>query len=75
MADLKANEYKSDLQKLTDELAEMKKKYITEKKAHRALRMAYESSREMNQNGDSEAGDVKFTGGGFRMSVSKITTK
>uniref|UniRef100_A0A6P7F183 Cilia- and flagella-associated protein 58-like n=1 Tax=Diabrotica virgifera virgifera TaxID=50390 RepID=A0A6P7F183_DIAVI len=77
MADFKANEYKSDLQRVTEELADLKKKYLAEKKANRTLRMAYESSRELNQGRSSSGGtgEVKFTGGGFRMSVSQISTK
>lgn len=74
MAELKATEYKSDLQKVTEELAELKKKYLAEKKANRTKRMAYETSRELNHS-RGDAGEVKFTGGGFRMSVHQITTK
>lgn len=76
MAELKTSEYKSDLQRVTEELAELKKKYLTEKKANRTLRMAYKSSRELNQvHGGTTGGEIRYTGGGFRMSVQQVSTK
>lgn len=76
MAELKCTQYKSDFQQVTDELANMKKKYLAEKKATRTLRMAYESNRELNQSrGGTSGGEIKYTGGGFRMSVQQISTK
>ncbi|XP_057669299.1 cilia- and flagella-associated protein 58-like [Diorhabda carinulata] len=75
MADLKVNEYKSDLQRVSEELADLKKKYLAEKKANRTLRMAHESRRELNHSRIGDTGEVKFTGGGFRMSVSQISSK
>ncbi|KAJ8978920.1 hypothetical protein NQ317_013358 [Molorchus minor] len=73
MAELKSTEYKSDLQRVTDELAELKRKYLSEKKANRNMRMAAESSRELNlsRGGRGDASEVKFTGGGFRIPVAK----
>lgn len=73
MAELKATEYKSDVQKLTDELADLKRKYLEEKKLNRAKRTALEST--VERDGQSSASDVRFTGGGFRMSVQQISTK
>ncbi|XP_044264662.1 cilia- and flagella-associated protein 58-like [Tribolium madens] len=70
MAELQAKEYKSDLQRVTEELNELKKKYIAEKKSQRLQKLAHESSREVNQNG----AQVKYTGGGFRMSVQSISS-
>lgn len=76
MYELKSTEYKSDLQKVTEELAELKRRYLAEKKAHRTLRMAYKSSRELNQaHGGSSGEEIRYTGGGFRMSVQQISTK
>lgn len=74
MAELQAKEYKSDLQRVTDELNELKKKYIAEKK-FRLQKMAAESSRDSNQYQPKQTGpQVKYTGGGFRMSVQSITS-
>lgn len=76
MSELKNAEYKSDLQRVTDELADLKKKYLSEKKANRTLRMAYESNRELNQSrGGTAGGEIRYTGGGFRMSVQQISSK
>lgn len=76
MSELKSAEYKSDLQRVTEELAELKKRYLAEKKAHRTLRMAYKSSRELNQaHGGTPGGEIRYTGGGFRMSVQQISSK
>ncbi|CAH1154041.1 unnamed protein product [Phaedon cochleariae] len=72
MTELKSVEYKSDLQRVTEELADLKKKYLAEKKANRTKRIAHESSREANHSRAGEAGEVRFTGGGFRMSVQQI---
>ena len=75
MAELQAKEYKSDLQRVTDELNDLKKKYIAEKKAQKFQKLAYESSREVNQYNNKQNGaQVKYTGGGFRMSVQSITS-
>lgn len=76
MAEHKSIEYKSDFQRVTEELGELKKKYLAEKKANRTLRMAYESSRELNQSrGGTAGGEIRYTGGGFRMSVQQISSK
>jgi archaellum component FlaC len=75
MAELQAKEYKSDLQRVTDELNELKKKYIAEKRAQKIQKLAYESSRDANQYHNKQNGaQVKYTGGGFRMSVQSITS-
>lgn len=76
MAELKSTEYKSDFQRVTEELADLKKKYLAEKKAHRTLRMSYNSSRELNQiHRGTSGGEIRYTGGGFRMSVQQISSK
>lgn len=79
MAELKATEYKSDLQKVTEELAELKRKYLEEKKANRPRRTTLDSNdRERPAaaaRSSGASGEVRFTGGGFRMSVQQITTK
>nr|XP_023014333.1 cilia- and flagella-associated protein 58-like [Leptinotarsa decemlineata] len=74
MTELKSTEYKSDLQRVTEELADLKKKYLAEKKANRSMRLMYGASREL-KNGRGDSGEVKFTGGGFRMSVQQISSK
>lgn len=73
MAELKATEYKSDLQKITEELTDLKRKYLEEKKLNRAKRTALEST--LERDNQSSASEVRFTGGGFRMSVQQISTK
>lgn len=78
MAELKSTEYKSDLQKVTEELAELKRKYLEEKKANRSRHTALDlndKERPAPARGNGAGGEVRFTGGGFRMSVQQITTK
>lgn len=58
-----------ELEKVSSELKELKKKYGEEKKAQ-AKRLAVlreTSSKTSNQSKTSS--EIKFTGGGFRMSV------
>lgn len=76
MAELKATEYKLDFEKITEELADLKRKYLEEKKLNRAKRTALESTVERDgQSNNASASEVRFTGGGFRMSVQQISTK
>ncbi|CAH1188590.1 unnamed protein product [Phyllotreta striolata] len=77
MSDMKINEYKSDIQKLTEELNEMKKKFLAEHRALQALRATCQQGRELSSNDLNDLGgsEAKFAGGGFRMSVSKIASK
>lgn len=75
MAELKATEYKLDLEKITEELADLKRKYLEEKKLNRAKRTALESTLERDGQSNASASEVRFTGGGFRMSVQQISTK
>ncbi|KAH1017841.1 cilia- and flagella-associated protein 58 [Dendroctonus ponderosae] len=74
MTELKATEYKADLQKVTEELADLKRKYLEEKKSNRPRRTTLESA---GREGTDQVGacDVRFTGGGFRMSVHQVPTK
>lgn len=81
MAEVQAGEYKSDLQRVTDELNDLKRKYLAEKKAQRNQKQ-FDSSRDANQianqqtinNSGGQAQIVKYTGGGFRMSVQSISS-
>ncbi|XP_076265822.1 cilia- and flagella-associated protein 58-like [Rhynchophorus ferrugineus] len=73
MAELKAAEYKTDLQRLTEELAELKRKNLEDKRAMRTNCPPIEACHE-NTN-PAGAGAVRFSGGGFRMSVPKVLTK
>ncbi|XP_030757675.1 cilia- and flagella-associated protein 58-like [Sitophilus oryzae] len=73
MTELKSAEYKADLQKVTEQLAELKRKYLEEKKANRAKRAAAEPNRE--NSSQIHANAVRFSGGGFRMTVPEIATK
>lgn len=81
MSELQAKEYKSDLQRITEELNDLKRKYIADKKAQRFQKVAFNSSRELNQFSKHQSGStstsgahVKYTGGGFRMSVQSLTS-
>lgn len=77
MSELQAKEYQSDLQRVTEELNDLKKKYIADKKAQRFQKISYNSSRELNHFSSKETGSgaqVKYTGGGFRMSVQSLTS-
>ncbi|XP_066139447.1 cilia- and flagella-associated protein 58-like [Euwallacea fornicatus] len=78
LAELKVTEYKSDLQKSMEEVADLKQKYLEEKKLNRAKQTVLESS---GRDGSSQTqagasvGEVRFTGGGFRMSVHQVSSK
>ncbi|KAL1494784.1 hypothetical protein ABEB36_010327 [Hypothenemus hampei] len=75
MAELKASEYKADLQKVTEELGELKRKYLEEKKTNRARATPLESTAKERDYMQESASEVRFTGGGFRMSVQQICSK
>lgn len=64
MAEYQANEYKISLQKVSEELKDLKKKYLADKKKEE-IRLSQQNSAKdenvMNQ------GQTKFTGGGFRV--------
>lgn len=77
MSHLKVSEYKSDFERVNDELQIMKKKFLDERRQSRAQSLAISSSREIHQQHKKResASEVKFTGGGFRMSVQQISTK
>jgi hypothetical protein len=48
---------------------------LNEKRAQKIQKLAYESSRDANQYHNKQNGaQVKYTGGGFRMSVQSITS-
>ncbi|CAG9771320.1 unnamed protein product [Ceutorhynchus assimilis] len=75
MSELKAAEYKTDVEKLAEELREIKEKYFQEKKTNHVLRMAQRNSDRPNSPSSMVVKDAQahsqtsFTGGGFRMSV------
>ncbi|XP_066253136.1 cilia- and flagella-associated protein 58-like [Euwallacea similis] len=79
LAELKVTEYKSDLQKSMEELADLKQKYLEEKKSNRAKQTALESSGRDRKSSQMQTGasatEVRFTGGGFRMSVQQVSSK
>ncbi|XP_050310350.1 cilia- and flagella-associated protein 58-like [Anthonomus grandis grandis] len=78
LAELKVTEYKQDLQKVNEELAELKRKYLEEKKANQSRRATLDSSAGRGGRAGSlneENSEVRFTGGGFRMSVQQIASK
>ncbi|XP_060527691.1 cilia- and flagella-associated protein 58-like [Cylas formicarius] len=70
MTELKLMEYKSDLEKANEELGELKKKYLQEKKENNARLLAGDSRREIDRH-LAQTSEVRFTGGGFRMSVQE----
>lgn len=77
MVHLKASQYKSDFERVSEELAVMKRKFLEEKRQIRAKNIGITSSQEINhQNQKREStSDVRSTGGGFRMSVQQISKK
>ncbi|VEN52638.1 unnamed protein product [Callosobruchus maculatus] len=61
MAELKAAEYKSDLQRVSEELCEMKKRYLAEKKTNHMQRLQLEANMmHTRTRADSNTGEVKF---------------
>ncbi|KAF2901963.1 hypothetical protein ILUMI_04223 [Ignelater luminosus] len=72
MTEQQALEYKEDLDKVREELKQLKKKYLNEKKTQQkrleALKAA--ESRETNQSLAQNSSQIKFTGGGFKMSIT-----
>ncbi|KAF5307653.1 hypothetical protein FQR65_LT06708 [Abscondita terminalis] len=69
LTELQVIEYKEDLDKVREELKDVKKKYLIEKKAHRKdlelLRMF-----EGKEPRRSSSSQIKFAGGGFKMSIT-----
>ncbi|XP_031349556.1 cilia- and flagella-associated protein 58-like [Photinus pyralis] len=69
MTELQSIEYKEDLDKVREELKEVKKKYLIEKKAHQKDLDALKTL-ESKHNQMPNIVPIKFTGGGFKMSVT-----
>ncbi|KAK5644587.1 hypothetical protein RI129_005887 [Pyrocoelia pectoralis] len=69
MTELQAIEYKDDLDKVREELKEVKKKYLIEKKAHQKDIDTLKTL-ENKHNQMPNIVPIKFTGGGFKMSVT-----
>lgn len=74
MTELQAKEYKTNLEKVNDELKELKRKYINLKKAHekQSQMVKQMSSQALNQ---SQSREIKISGGGYRMSVTGVNNK
>lgn len=69
MTEQQAIEYKEDLVKVKEELKQLKKKYFTEKKSfQKRLEALKTDSKDPNQAGEV-VNQIKFTGGGFKMSI------
>lgn len=68
MTELQVKEYKILLEKTTGELNKFKKKYAVEQKKS-------ELPTNVNKETNSAQASVKFTGGGFRMSVESVGNK
>lgn len=69
MAELKNAEYKSELQKVQEELTETKKKYISMKKTGAETGALPKLSASVTNKSE-----VKIAGGGFRMSVQRFSS-
>ncbi|KAK9886136.1 hypothetical protein WA026_014923 [Henosepilachna vigintioctopunctata] len=65
MAEYQANEYKISLQKVTEEMNELKKKFLAAKKKEELHTTAQNLSKE--ERSMANQGQTKFTGGGFRV--------
>lgn len=72
MTELHAKEYKMELEKATEELNKFKKRYAADQKAEQRKT---ELSTAADKEGSQTAAPVKFTGGGFRMSVDSGQNK
>lgn len=64
MAEYQANEYKISLQKVSEELKDLKKKYLADKKKEE-IRLSQQNS--VKDENVMNQGQTKFTGGGFRV--------
>lgn len=74
MTELQSKEYKLELEKATEELNRFKKRYAADQKAEqKKLELSTSVNKVASQT--PAPGPVKFTGGGFRMSVDSIHNK
>lgn len=71
MSELQAKEYKAELAKVTNEMKELKRKFCDEKKSH-AKRLAVLQESVSRLSIQYKPSDVKFAGGGYKMSVSNV---
>ncbi|XP_018319123.1 cilia- and flagella-associated protein 58-like [Agrilus planipennis] len=79
MTEQNALQYKQEMEKLKDEIKELRKKYLWEKKSRRKLceflATIDKPSQDTNhkQGGRNQTNQTKFAGGGFRMSIDGVT--
>lgn len=69
MTELQAKEYKLDLEKTTEELNKFKKRYAADQKKSEI------PAADDKEGNKPDIVPVKFTGGGFRMSVDSTQNK
>lgn len=67
MTEQQAQVYKQDLEKVTQEFIKLKKQYMVVKKKHHLATLSSGDSCGIDQRCSSP---VKFTGGGFKMSIT-----
>lgn len=76
MTEMQAKEYKANLEKVTEELNQLKKKILAEQrvKNKRLEGLEQKVSQDLNQKDSrtSSSSQIKYTGGGFRMSVENV---
>lgn len=74
MMEMQAKEYKANLDKVTEELNQLKKKNLAEQRARmkRLEALDQKPSKDLNQKDSRTSSQIKFAGGGFRMSVETV---
>lgn len=74
MTEIQAKEYKANLDKVTEELNQLKKKNLAEQRAKikRLEALDQKASQDTNQKDSRTSSQIKFAGGGFRMSVENV---
>lgn len=68
---MQVKEYKANLEKVTEELNQLKKQKLAEKRARNKRLEAFSEKpiSDSNQKRNDAPAQIKFAGGGFRMSV------
>lgn len=72
MTELQVKEHKAELEKVTNELKTVKQKYAEERRAQSKRLAVLQESSSKSSNQSKQSSEIKFTGGGFRMSVASV---
>lgn len=71
MAEYQANEYKLSLQKVTEELNMLKKKFLEDRRKDVNRRVSEATTKELRNSTSKQAANSKITGSGYRLSTVK----